>query len=310
MCLDDSDITGNMGFLDQHTALKWVYENIAAFGGDPNRITLAGRSAGSFSIGYHMIHPPSWPYMKQVVLQSGSILYSKMDFMSVAEASRRTNGILDNLGCSNSWSITNRVACLRNQTLITAALILNISNAYENLSILRGVELAAQNNPLYHLVLNGREFNERPRDAFANGRFKSDLNMLNGYNHDEGGYFVKNSFFGDHLRNVYTLNESRFNDFLDAFYMYFPTFPTPMPQEFKRSLVVRYTNSSMTDFLPALIQLLGEHSYICPSVDFTSFYAAANESVKVFRFLYDHRSSAAARPVAFGVIHGEERLIW
>ena len=66
MCLPDDDIAGNMGLQDQQLALKWVHEHISAFGGDPDRVTIMGESAGSASVTYHMLADGSQPYFNQV----------------------------------------------------------------------------------------------------------------------------------------------------------------------------------------------------------------------------------------------------
>lgn len=55
----DGTITGNMGLKDQAMALLWVRENIAYFGGDPNRVTIFGQSAGAGSSSLHMVSPYS-----------------------------------------------------------------------------------------------------------------------------------------------------------------------------------------------------------------------------------------------------------
>jgi bile salt-stimulated lipase len=59
MCLPDDEIAGNMGLLDQNLALKWVNDHITYFGGDPDRVTIMGESAGSASVTYHMLSPLS-----------------------------------------------------------------------------------------------------------------------------------------------------------------------------------------------------------------------------------------------------------
>ena len=60
---EDDLMPGNLGLMDQHLALVWVYNNIDLFGGDPNKITLLGHSAGAASVGYHLTAALSRPYI-------------------------------------------------------------------------------------------------------------------------------------------------------------------------------------------------------------------------------------------------------
>lgn len=59
LSLNNDIISGNFGMKDQVMALKWIKENIAAFDGDPDSITLMGESAGSASVHAHMFSPLS-----------------------------------------------------------------------------------------------------------------------------------------------------------------------------------------------------------------------------------------------------------
>lgn len=68
------DLPGNAGLKDQNLALRWVVENIEAFGGDPNNITLFGESAGGCSVHYHMISDQSKGLFQRAIVMSGCSL--------------------------------------------------------------------------------------------------------------------------------------------------------------------------------------------------------------------------------------------
>ncbi|CAG9764251.1 unnamed protein product [Ceutorhynchus assimilis] len=70
----DTIIPGNAGLKDQAAAIKWTFENIESFGGDPSAITIAGQSAGASSVGYQLLHEKNKGLFRGAVLESGTPL--------------------------------------------------------------------------------------------------------------------------------------------------------------------------------------------------------------------------------------------
>ena len=77
--------SGTAGFADQQMAMRWAFENVAAFGGDPNRILLFGESAGAAAVSMHLVSEGSWPYFSRAAMQSGAFVHWAYLNTSVAQ---------------------------------------------------------------------------------------------------------------------------------------------------------------------------------------------------------------------------------
>lgn len=85
--------SGNCGILDQVAALQWVHDNIEAFGGDPNNVTIFGESAGAMSVGVLLTLPSAKGLFNKAILQSGN----PRGVLSSSDATKVTNEILNSL---------------------------------------------------------------------------------------------------------------------------------------------------------------------------------------------------------------------
>ena len=151
----------NLGLLDQKMALKWVHENIAAFGGDPDNVTIWGESAGAGSCTMQPLIKGSQQYFKRVIAQSGAPCQTN----SVEESVASTNDLMKALGCK---TVADLLKVDARKLVDTAAAV-----------------IALRMFP----VRDGRILPLDLWEAYANGAAK-DITFLQGCNKDEMNCFV------------------------------------------------------------------------------------------------------------------------
>jgi para-nitrobenzyl esterase len=151
----------NLGLMDQLMALKWVHENIAAFDGNPDNVTIFGESAGAGSVTLLPLVKGSQQYFKRVIAESGAPVFTR----STEEAIACTNELMAQLGCST-------VADLQK---------VEVSKLVAVADGLLGLRTWAERDGNF-LPLD-------PYEAYANGAAK-DIDLMHGCNKDEMNYFV------------------------------------------------------------------------------------------------------------------------
>ncbi len=150
----------NLGMLDQIMALKWVHENIAGFGGDPDCVTVFGESSGGGSVSLLPLIPGSHAYIKRVIADSGSPCLTR----TTEQAIQCTTQLMNELGCKT-------VADLK-KVSIQQLLIAD----YHNLARVTPEK-------------DGKWLPLDPYEAYLNGAAK-DIELLQGCNKDEANYYI------------------------------------------------------------------------------------------------------------------------
>ena len=96
---EEAGITGNYGLFDQLTAMQWVKDNIASFGGDPENITIMGQSAGAMSVQQHVLSPLSKGLFQKAVMSSGGGVSKMMSAGSPEKNYAFWQAVMANCGC-------------------------------------------------------------------------------------------------------------------------------------------------------------------------------------------------------------------
>uniref|UniRef100_A0A914WY70 Carboxylic ester hydrolase n=1 Tax=Plectus sambesii TaxID=2011161 RepID=A0A914WY70_9BILA len=280
--------------LDQQIALRWINQNVKAFGGDPAKVTLFGESAGAASIVAHLIAPASQGLFANGILQSGS-LDNKWSMDTPEHAYDKSMQMAALVGCNLSTSVSENIDCLRKAP---------VEKFTEQLW---NIKLNFLEFPLVTVSRDNGFFSKE--DAFSAlraGRLNKDVNIMIGINHDEGYFWLIYNipnYFGS--QDQPQLTREQYRECIDQAFA-------------SHSLVVReaaanvYADQACEQGSPSnfyaeqINQMIGDYFFTCDSIWLSDLFAQNDYPGNVFIYYFDQPSSANPWPKWTGVMHAYE----
>ncbi|XP_053436956.1 neuroligin-4, X-linked isoform X2 [Nycticebus coucang] len=278
----DQAAKGNYGLLDQIQALRWIEENVGAFGGDPKRVTIFGSGAGASCVSLLTLSHYSEGLFQKAIIQSGTALSS---WAVNYQPAKYTRILADKVGC-NMLDTTDMVECLRNKN-------------YKEL-IQQTITPA-----MYHIafgpVIDGDVIPDDPQILMEQGEFLN-YDIMLGVNQGEGLKFVDGIV--DNEDGV-TPNDFDFSvsNFVDNLYGY-PEGKDTLRETIKFMYTDWADKENPETRRKTLVALFTDHQWVAPAVATADLHAQYGSPTYFYAFY--HHCQSEMKPSWADSAHGDE----